>query len=714
MKKLLTACLLLTATLAFAKYPVAESNIKIKAQDDKGVPTFVIGELGKIDKSSKAAKDLLKAQKDLLHMTGDEDFDLAGTTTDSLGHTHFRFNQKIRGLRVVGAEYLIHADAAGNVYAMNGRFAPDFDLPRNARVNGWSALEKAAAQAGIVNGSWVEKKPELVYLINERSNSFLAWSATVQYTDSEGFQSDVVFADAAGSGDFIQKNPQVHRARNRNTYNLNGGTSLPGTLVLTETTGSTSDVSIQKAHDYAGVVYNYYSGVHGRDSYNGAGATIKSSVHYSSNYNNAFWWSQQMTYGDGDGVQFGPFSRALDVVAHELTHAVTEYSANLTYSNESGALNEASSDILGVAAEAWNNGVVDSRTWKMGEDCYTPATSGDALRYMNNPTADGSSKDYYPERYTGTGDNGGVHLNSGIANLAVYLMAAGGTHPRGKTTINVTPLNATVATSLNMAAKIWYRALTVYMTSSTNFAGARTATAQAATDLYGSAAATTVNDAWAAVGVGSGGGGGGTTTLSNGVAQTNLSASTGTWKHFKITVPSGQSQLKVEQSLGSGDADLYVRFGAQPTSSSYTCRPYLSGNTETCTQADPSAGDWYVSIYAYSTYSGVSLKATYTAPAGCTTYTGSLAGTGSAAYAPSSSGYTSSVSGSHTAAMTGTGTDFDLYLQKWNGSTWANVAQSLGSTSTENINYSGTSGSYRWRIYSYSGSGTYSVCTTKP
>jgi Zn-dependent metalloprotease len=714
MKRLLTACLLLTATLAFAKNPVAESSIKIKDQDDKGVPTFVVGDFGRIDRSDKAAKDLLKAQKELLHMSGMEDFDSAGSATDGLGHTHYRFKQKIRGLRVVGADYIVHADASGNVYAMNGRFAPDFNLPRHATVDGWSALETAAAQAGVRNGSWVQKKAELVYVVNERSNAFLAWTATVQYKDEEGFQSDDLYADAT-SGDLVLKAPQVHRARNRNTYNLNGGTSLPGTLVMTETSTTHSDVSIAKAHEFAGVTYDYYSAIHARDSYNGAGATIKSSVHYSTSYNNAFWWSQQMTYGDGDGVQFGPFSRALDVVAHELTHAVTEYSANLVYSNESGALNEASSDILGAAAEAWKYGVVDSRTWKIGEDCYTPGTANDALRYMNNPTADGSSKDYYPERYTGTGDNGGVHLNSGIANLAAYLMAAGGTHPRGKTTINVTPLSTTATTSLNMAAKIWYRALTVYMTSTTNFAGARTASIQAATDLYGAAAAAIVGDAWAAVGVGTSGGGGGTTTLTNGVAVTNQSASTGTWKHFKIAVPAGQSQLKVEQTLGSGDADLYVRFGAQPTSSTYTCRPYLGGNTETCTQTNPAAGDWYVSIYAYATYSGVSIKATYTGTTTptCTTVTGSIS-SGANVYTPSTSGYASSISGAHTGKLTGTATDLDLYLQKWNGSSWAQVASGTGSTSTENVTYNGTSGTYRWRIHAYSGSGTYSLCTTKP
>src|SRR3954453_20981039 len=110
---------------------------------------------------------------------------------------------------------------------------------------------------------------------------------------------------------------------------------------------------------------------------------------------------------------------------------------------------------------------------------------------MNNPTQDGSSKDWYPSRYTGTSDNGGVHSNSGIANLAYYLMVIGGTHPRSMSTVNVTPLSTNSTTSLDMAMRIWYRALTTYFTSSTNFQSARTGTAQAATDLYGAAAAAT-------------------------------------------------------------------------------------------------------------------------------------------------------------------------------------------------------------------------------
>jgi vibriolysin len=724
MKKLLAILTFLTATVALAKSPVADSKVKIHDQDSNGVPTFVSGELGSLGQGAKdkAAKDFLKSQRELLHQSGGEDFDVVSSFTDNLGQTHTKLQEKYRGLPVVGAEYIVHSDKNGNVTAMNGRFVTgdDTKLPRNASVDAYTAIANAAAQAGADFPSIV-KSPELTYVVSEKSQAYLAWVATISYNNAEGQQLDRIYANATGDGSLIRSDGLYQRLKNRKVYTSNNGTSLPGTLLWSEGGTQTSDTTAQAAYNYAGNVYDYYKNVFNRDSYDNAGATIISSVHYRpaqypNGYNNAFWNGSQMVYGDGDGSQFIPLSKALDVDAHELSHAVTERTAGLAYSNESGALNEATSDIMGNSCEAYskNAGTPNANTWKVGEDIYTPATSGDALRYMNNPTADGYSKDWYPERITGTADNGGVHGNSGIANLAYYLMVMGGTHPRGKSSVNVTPLSATSSTSLDMAQRIWYRALTTYFVSSTGFSGARTGTVQAATDLYGAAAAATVTAAWDCVGAPGGSGGGGTTTLTNGVAVANLSGATGSWTNFKITVPSGQTQLQVVMSGGTGDADMYVKFGSIPTSSSYNCRPYVTGNAETCTLSSPSAGDWYISLNGYTSYSGVTLKATYTGGSTCTnTYTGSLSGTGATSYQPSTSGFASNA-GTIKGNLTGTGVDFDLYLQKWNGTAWAQVAASEGSTATENITYTATSGTYRWRIYAYSGGGTFSLCSTHP
>jgi vibriolysin len=715
MKKLLAAVILMSATVAFGQNEVEEKMMKtIERLPDRTGVEYIKGRLGKLPegKLSIAAQSFMEEKKSLLRATPDETFEPIAEFTDDMGQNHVRLQQRVRGLPVAGAEYIVHSDRDGNVFAMNGRFASSRDLPRHPEMDGWSAIERAAEQAGIVNGSY-EKWPTLTYVVNEKGNAYLAWRVDVSYTDEQGIQNDTIFADAI-TGDLRVTDRHIQRARNRATYNGNHTSSLPGTLVLSETSGSTSDSVISTAHAHAGTSYDYYKNVHNRDSFNNAGAQIKSTVHHQVGYNNAFWNGSQLVYGDGDGSTFSPLGNALDVDAHELTHAVTSYSANLVYSNESGALNEATSDIMSSAVEAWKDGAVSADTWKVGEDIYTPGTSGDALRTMGDPAASGDS-DYYPTRYTGSADGGGVHTNSGIANLAFKLMVTGGTHPRGKTSVAVTALSGTAMTSIDMGAKIWYRALTVYMNSTTNFTGARTATVNAATDLYGTSAANSVNQAWDAVGVP---GPAPTVTLSNGVALTGQSASTGTWKHYKITVPASQTSLQIVMSGGTGDGDLYVKRGAQPTSSSYDYRPYLNGNNETVNVTNPVAGDWFISIYAYSTFSGVSIKATYAGGGGgggCTSANGTLSGTGANSYQPSSSGYVSSVSGTHTAALTGpAGTDFDLYLQKLSGSTWTTVKSSEGSTSTENISYSGTSGTYRWRVYAYSGSGSYTICTTKP
>jgi hypothetical protein len=228
-----------------------------------------------------------------------------------------------------------------------------------------------------------------------------------------------------------------------------------------------------------------------------------------------------------------------------------------------------------------------------------------------------------------------------------------------------------------------------------------------------------VTQAWDCVGApGGSGGGGGVTTLSNGVAVSNLSGATGSWAYFKITVPASQTQLQIVLSGGTGDADLYVKRGAQPTSTSYDYRPYLTGNNETVTVTNPVSGDWYIGLNGYAAYSGATLKATYTGGSGgggCTNYSASLSGTGAQSYQPSTTGFTTTASGTITGALTGpSGVDFDLYLQKLSGTTWSNVASSLGSTATENVSYSSTAGTYRWRVYAYAGSGTFNLNSCHP
>lgn len=231
---------------------------------------------------------------------------------------------------------------------------------------------------------------------------------------------------------------------------------------------------------------------------------------------------------------------------------------------------------------------------------------------------------------------------------------------------------------------------------------------------------TGIVDALAAVNAATGGGGGGGTELQNGVAVSNLSGSSGAELRYTMNVPAGASNLQFQISGGSGDADLYVRFGSAPTTSSFDCRPYLDGNNETCTIGSPQVGTYHVMLRGYTAFSGVTLRGSYSTgggggscPTGFTGYTGTL-GSRASAYLPSSSGF-AAVAGLHSGRLSGPASaDFDLFLQRRSGSSWVIAARSEGSTSTESIDYTGSANTYRWRVFAYSGSGTYSLCVKTP
>lgn len=580
------------------------------AVDIDGTPNFVTGTLGYLGRGTVegAALGFARRVGPLYRVDGSEELAAARTMRDELGQVHVKLQQYHLGLEVEGAEVYLHADEeSGAIHALTGRFFPTTGLPREPWVGAEDALTDAALEAGILEGRVLDH-PRLTYVVQD-AKVYLAWTAQVEHVADGLPIIDQVYADAMGSG-LVAARGVTKPALNRKIYNANHGTSLPGTLMFSEG-GSSSDLDAMGAYNHAGSWHSYMSTKHGRDSFNGSGGVMTTSVHLGNNYVNAYWNGSQTAFGDGDGSQASSLARDLDVVAHEWTHALTDYTADLAYQSDSGALNEAMSDIFAASVSAWKDGAVSANTWKIGEACWTPATSGDALRYMNNPTQDGSSKDYYPERMypssctpSSSNDYCGVHYNSGIGNLAYQLLVSGGTHPRGKTTVNVPAIGIT------KAEKIFYRALTYgYMTSSTNFQGARNATAQAATDLYTTTEVDAVQKCWDAVGAP--GGAVAVTTLSNGQIVSNLSGATGSWAYYKIAVPASQTQLVIKIYNGTGDCDLYVKRGAVPTSSSYDYRPYLSGNNETVTVSNPASGDWYIGLYGYSAFSGMSLQATY-------------------------------------------------------------------------------------------------------
>ncbi len=400
------------------------------------------------------------------------------TTSDDLGMVRERFALSHNGLPVIGADLSVYTDATGTVVAAGG-----VEIPGSlaAQPSFADAGARAAALANTPGGASADE-PELVYVApSSGADVVLAWRSRVVGADGGLPIDEDVFVDAT-SGALIDRHPRIHTARNRLTYNANNQETT-GTLARSEAQGATGDADVDAAHLAAGRTYDCLQALFGRDSYDGAGASLRSVANYGQNFENAFWDGQRMHYGDGFAV--------VDVGTHEFVHAVTETTANLVYQNQPGALNEAMSDIMAAACDARTRGQVATQTWTLGEDLPIGA-----IRFMDDPAKDKISRDSLANIYTGQEDNGGVHINSGIANLAFVLLVEGGTHPRGKTDVTVQGIG------VEPAGRIAYRALTVYLQENSGFSAARAAWAKAAADLYDENAVYSVEEAWAAVGVG--------------------------------------------------------------------------------------------------------------------------------------------------------------------------------------------------------------------
>jgi Zn-dependent metalloprotease len=218
----------------------------------------------------------------------------------------------------------------------------------------------------------------------------------------------------------------------RTIYNAANSQSLPGTVVRTEGQGPTGDAAADEAFDGLGATFDFFAEVFDRNSIDDSGLALDATVHFGRDYNNAFWNSVQMVFGDGDGESFNRFTIALDVIGHELAHGVTEDEAQLQYFNQAGALNESMSDVFGVMIKQYvRKEAAQESSWLIGEGLFTHNVKGVALRSMKDP---GSAfddpvlgKDPQPKHmkdFVNTfSDNGGVHINSGIPNHAFYHVA---------------------------------------------------------------------------------------------------------------------------------------------------------------------------------------------------------------------------------------------------------------------------------------------------
>lgn len=507
-------------------YSLRDIGFQSASLDGKtAAPLFLSGRVPAAISGLVEARDFVRTHlSKSFRLSPSSDFVPVSESRDEQGFRYLKLRQTHGGVPVSQGEVILQVAEDGAVLAVAGRPRAELNVRTTPGLAGEVALARSLApEFGAATPKYkVHEAPRLEIYTEGEGSPVLAYRTVVEYVGPHGFAFDELVIDA-DRGAVLARLPRMHKALSRTIYDgkkacLKTGSELPGTELYKEG-GTSADATANAAYANTGYTYWFYKNFLGRDSYDGAGATLKSSVHFtfytgiSCDGDNAAWLGapySQMVYGDGDGSMFTPLAQALDVTAHELTHAVTDVSSKLTYQNESGALNEGMSDIFGAVAEAWRASggsstgnpasiTATANTWKIGEEITVPGSlPGNALRFMDNPTADGYSKDYYPERITGSSDNGGVHGNSGLANLAFYLLSQGGKHPRSKTTVSVTGIGIAKAT------QIFFKANTSLFTASTNFQGARTATAQAAKTLFGDCSAEWANThrAWDAVGVG--------------------------------------------------------------------------------------------------------------------------------------------------------------------------------------------------------------------
>jgi Zn-dependent metalloprotease len=396
------------------------------------------------------------------------------TTEDGRSVVHFR--QSYQGIPIFGAELVIQLNATNDIIMVNGDILPGIQLDIMPTINMISArktaLQLVAEKYGLESGSLTASEPELsIYdpgLIQEAGGeTLLVWQMEVTPVELKPIR-ELVLVDAQ-LGTVVLSLNQIDATRNRETYTAGNSTIQPGTLVCDESnpTCTGGDTDAVNAHVYAGDTYDFYLSYHGRDSLDNAGMALISTVHYDNGYCNAFWNGVQMTYGDGCFIVVD------DIVAHEMTHGVTEHESNLIYSNESGAINESFSDIWGEFVDFTNGkgNDISAVRWYIGED-----SSSGSMRYMKDPTIYGDpDRIGSPNFYHGSNDNGGVHTNSGVSNKAAYLITDGDTF-NGYTVTGI---------GITKTAKIYYEAQTNILTPTSKYTDLYDALYQACNNLIG-------------------------------------------------------------------------------------------------------------------------------------------------------------------------------------------------------------------------------------
>ncbi|MEH6576312.1 MAG: M4 family metallopeptidase [Amphritea sp.] len=582
---------------------------------------------------------------------------------DKGGFTHTRYRQTYQGVPVWGEEVVISRDRSGRAINAHGRLIrilAEELIDTTPGLNAGDALNTMKTEAQNRRSSIAELKfsnqsSELVIYLDGDSPT-LAYAVSFFADVPEGGHPTrpIFIVDAlsgqvlfeyeglthaevgTGPGGNLKTNMYMYGTdfgpldvgvsgstcamnnTNVRTVDLNHGTSGSTAYWYNCPENTHKEINgayspLNDAHYFGGVVFDMYS-----DWLNTAPLTFKLTmrVHYSNNYENAFWDGSSMTFGDG-GSTFYPLV-SLDVSAHEVSHGFTEQNSNLIYSGQSGGINEAFSDMAGEAAEFYKNGSAD---FKVGADIFK--AEGEALRYMADPTVDGRSIGHASQYVTGMD----VHYSSGVYNKAFYLLA---------TTPGWDARKAFKAVA--QAQYIW--------TASETFDTAYDGLIAAATMLNSGNppgpietpdpdapySLLDIENAFAAVGVprpppepvctAP-------TPLYNGVSTSNFSATTGEWKCWQLEVAGATTDLNVDlhctakgRNKNCGDADLYIKEGIIPSvdplvpTGDYDCGSYTPNSDESCTIASPVDGPVYIAVYAWQSYPSVSLMGTYTTDGG--------------------------------------------------------------------------------------------------
>jgi bacillolysin len=541
-------------------------------------------------------------------------------------------------------------------------------------------------------------------------------TAATRYSSTQTITTDAVSATSYRLRETRGTNSGIQ------TYNMNKGTNYANAVDFTDADNSwteynntNKDNAALDAHWGAEKTYDYWLSVHGRNSYDNAGAIIKSYVHYSSAYDNAFWDGTRMTYGDGS--VFKPLT-ALDVCGHEIGHAVCSATGNLAYQKESGAINEGLSDIWGACIEFY--AAPTKGTWLIGEDIEQRAGHV-ALRSMSNPNQEGQ-----PDTYAGTmwvsqtncnptsnNDYCGVHTNSGVMNYWFYLTTIGGSG-----TNDIGSVFSVTGIGITDAAKITYRAESVYMTASETYANCRTHTIQAATDLFGagSAQVIAVTNAWYAVGVGaaytSGGGTSCGTPASLASAAIAATSATVSWAsvtgataynvQYKTAAATTWTTISnvvgTSTNLSGLSASTIYNYKIQAVCGTATSA-YSTASSFTTSAASTSCTDNYEANNSCSTAKTIPVN---------TALTGKISSSTDKDYFTFSN---SSAARNIKVALTGLPADYDLkFYTSPNNCTGVTTSQNTGTTNEGIIYNNAPVGTYKIQIYGYGGAFNTTLC----